>query len=195
MNIIERVRRDLLTGDSFDTNILYEFSSEEQERINAVKSLLDCEYDYLDIVLDKKVFRDIAMGIDLLPYDQRITEIRMNLIEHIVKELGIRERLVIELEDLAPVIQEKAFNLGKKGFRIHVFIDEVESVSTQQVINDMYSTDVLHVRGYTTKCPITNKTTNIDKKPYFIRIDSQAKVLEIKRNYKIGIEERNEEND
>ena len=153
MNIIERVRRDLLTGDSFDTNILYEFSSEEQERVNAVKSLLDCEYDYLDIVLDKKVFRDITIGIDLLPYDQRITEIRMNLIEHIVKELGIREGLVIELEDLAPVIQEKAFNLGKKGFRIHAFIDEVESVSTQQVINDMYSTDVLHVRGSTTKCP------------------------------------------
>ena len=109
----------------------------------------------------------------------------MNLIEYLVRKYGISEELIITLGDLADPLMEVAYNYGKLGFRIHAFLDEVESVSTQQVLNDMFTVPTLNMRGYTSRPLLTSKTTD-DKDMIFEKIESQTKVLEINRKFNLG---------
>ena len=193
MEIMDRIQNDLLTGSNYTSNTLYEFGSKEKEKVKSIKEMFKYDYDYLEIFLDKSVFKSIAKDIDNLPYDERITLIRMNLIEYLVRKFGIKGRLIITLDDMVYALLDAAYNYGKLGFRIHAFLDEVESVSTQQVINDMFAIPGLNMRGYTSRPLLTSKTTN-DKDMIFDRVNSKAKVLELNRKFNLG-KEREEKND
>ena len=185
MEIMDRIQNDLFTGSNYTANYLYEFNSSETGKVKSIKEMFKYDYDYLEIFLDRTVFKRIAKDIDGLPYAERITQIRMNLIEYLVRKYGISEELIITLGDLADPLMEVAYNYGKLGFRIHAFLDEVESVSTQQVLNDMFTVPTLNMRGYTSRPLLTSKTTD-DKDMIFEKIESQTKVLEINRKFNLG---------
>ncbi len=185
MEIMDRIQNDLFTGSNYTANYLYEFNSSETGKVKSIKEMFKYDYDYLEIFLDRTVFKRIAKDIDGLPYAERITQIRMNLIEYLARKYGIREKLIITLGDLADPLMEVAYNYGKLGFRIHAFLDEVESVSTQQVLNDMFTVPTLNMRGYTSRPLLTSKTTD-DKDMIFEKIESQTKVLEINRKFNLG---------
>ena len=185
MKIMDRIQNDLFTGSNYTANYLYVFNSSETGKVKSIKEMFKYDYDYLEIFLDRTVFKEIAKDIDGLPYDERITLIRMNLIEYLVRKYGIREKRIITLGDLADPLMEVAYNYGKLGFRIHAFLDEVESVSTQQVLNDMFTVPTLNMRGYTSRPLLTSKTTD-DKNMIFEKIESQTKVLEINRKFNLG---------
>lgn len=193
MEIMDRIQNDLLTGSNFTSNILYEFGSRETEKVKSIKEMFNFDYDYLEIFLDRTVFRNIAKGIDNLPYDERITLIRMNLIEYLVRKYKMEGKLIISLDDLVYPLLDAAIRYGKLGFRIHAFLDEVESVSTQQILNDMFAIPGLNMRGYTSRPLLTSKTTD-DKDMIFDRVNSKAKVLELNRKFNLG-KEREEKND
>lgn len=185
MEIMDRIQKDLFTGSNYTANYLYEFNSSETGKVKSIKEMFKYDYDYLEIFLDRTVFKRIAKDIDGLPYAERITQIRMNLIEYLVRKYGISKKLIITLGDLADPLMEVAYNYGKLGFRIHAFLDEVESVSTQQVLNDMFTVPTLNMRGYTSRPLLTSKTTD-DKDMIFEKIESQTKVLEINRKFNLG---------
>ncbi|MBR4351249.1 MAG: hypothetical protein IKP98_03410 [Bacilli bacterium] len=193
MEIMDRIQNDLLTGSNFTSNTLYEFGSRETEKVKSIKEMFNFDYDYLEIFLDRTVFRNIAEDIDNLPYDERITLIRMNLIEYLVRKYKMEGKLIISLDDLVYPLLNAAIRYGKLGFRIHAFLDEVESVSTQQILNDMFAIPGLNMRGYTSRPLLTSKTTD-DKDMIFDRVNSKAKVLELNRKFNLG-KEREEKND
>ena len=187
MEIMDRIQNDLLTGSNYTSNILYEFGSRETEKVKSIKEMFNFDYDYLEIFLDRTVFRNIAEDIDNLPYDERITLIRMNLIEYLVRKYKMEGKLIISLDDLVYPLLDAALRYGKLGFRIHAFLDEVESVSTQQILNDMFAIPGLNMRGYTSRPLLTSKTTD-DKDMIFDRVNSKAKVLELNRKFNLGKE-------
>ena len=117
----------------------------------------------------------------------------MNLIEYLVRKYKMEGKLIISLDDLVYPLLNAAIRYGKLGFRIHAFLDEVESVSTQQILNDMFAIPGLNMRGYTSRPLLTSKTTD-DKDMIFDRVNSKAKVLELNRKFNLG-KEREEKND
>ena len=86
MEIMDRIQNDLFTGSNYTANYLYEFNSSETGKVKSIKEMFKYDYDYLEIFLDRTVFKGIAKDIDGLPYAERITQIRMNLIEYLVRK-------------------------------------------------------------------------------------------------------------
>ena len=58
MEIMDRIQNDLLTGSNFTSNTLYEFGSRETEKVKSIKEMFNFDYDYLEIFLDRTVFRN-----------------------------------------------------------------------------------------------------------------------------------------
>lgn len=185
MDIIERIECDLSNNNS--TNYLYQLAETETDRMNQIRTMLNEDHGFIDVVLDSEEFAKFTKGIDTTYNDvnKRIAEIRIRLLDHMANIFKSRERKVaiVSLHSLSDLLKDIANEQGKKGYRIHAIMDDMHLVSMQRVINDIYNYKGLVVMGYTSKTLSTYKDSE-GESIHKVDVESQAKIYEIRNKYK-----------
>lgn len=145
--LMDWVKYNLKNDDS--SNILYDFTIDHPEEISEVKKLLQEDYGYLDIVLDKDDFDTIMQGFVDKNKFTRIVSLRDGLIKTILQKIDdYNENDIYFVEDLRDNLVKKSMEHPNQAFRIHMFLDHVDNEYLQAVINDLIAERNLSIVGY-----------------------------------------------
>ena len=187
MDILNYIKNDL--NNHYHDNMIYQLNENETDKYNEIKTLLDNDYGYLDIVLDfkdydklNKLFEQLSnndlelkytinndyinycilkgAGIETIDSNISISEIGKNLFRGDIFKYMNCDSLLFYFDVYDPLIK-KAKTTKNKKCRIHFLLDNVTNVDLQKCINDFisYRCDVA-MMCYTTKNLLTHCTTN-----------------------------------
>ena len=186
MDILKKIKGDL--NNHYHDNIIYQLNENEIDKYNEIKTLLDKDYGYLDIVLDfsdydkldalfkqlsnKNILLKHTINSDYINYCilkkagienidfVSISEIGKNLFRGDIFKYMNCDSLLFDF-NVSEQIKKKAQTTKNKKCRIHFLLDNVTNVDLQKCINDFiaYRCDIA-MMCYTTKDLLTHYTTN-----------------------------------
>lgn len=159
MDLVQRILDDLKSFG--DWNAIYRFDESEEGLVDVVKKLLTSDYQYLDIVLTRKDFNSIVFELSKFNHYLQKSKVQALLYRTLLNKVGISTDDDFFLDDeVVKKLNEKANELNKIGFRIHVVFDDVDDLILQQAINNLICTRRFHVMAYQSKKNYPYVTSN-----------------------------------
>ena len=159
MDLVEKIIADLKTFS--DWNAIYRFDESEEGLVEVVKKFLTSDYQFLDIVLTKKDCNAIVYELSKLNHISQKLTVQDLLYRTLLNKAGISTEADLFLDnDVIKKLNTKATELNKKGFRIHVVLDDIDDLILQQAINNLICIRRFNVMAYQSKKNYPYVTSN-----------------------------------
>lgn len=157
MELIKQINNDLVNYNGF--NAIYFFDESEKDDYEELRNLLNKDYGYLDITLNKSDFDIILNGLENYNDFQKHIIVLDRLYQCILSKIDIKfDDEYIFMDDVINALKEKSLVTNNKKSRIHIMFDDVNDLVLQQSINDLIYMRRFNIMGYTSRGMLTRCT-------------------------------------
>lgn len=150
MELLDRIEEHLQR--SYGYNYFFEFDESEEEECNSVADLLNRDYGFVDIVLNRDSFKEMLDGYtEDNPYG-KYAYFQDSFRSVILKKMGIEFDIDLLTEFSFERKMIDALNVKNKYYiRLHVFSDYISDEKLQMVINDYITMNCFTIFLYKSK--------------------------------------------